>query len=328
MSVAPSHFTPPLAPPPPPPAPPPPPPAPPPPPHAPSLQSKKKLYQAIAEGRTAVEGDFEEACLLFTQRESSFRKDLQWVLFNKYVPSLIQDGPKCGLVALWMASHLLNPAMTISIENIMQKAVNKRYTSQGEMFSARDMALLAEEVYGIRVQRLSGGMTGDHAALILKHLTDGQPILIPYDEDFNHEPCLRSGHKAHWAVASGVLLGLAQGSVNSEQLLTDATLPWLHLSGVGAPATWLSNPVEVYILAKQGKSLRYQLWKFETVAKSNAQLREIDPQRASDGSYYVLPPGGVEEGLAGQVLLLHTSQTNTYPEQDAMGRMAVQHDCV
>lgn len=53
--------------------PPPPPPLPPPVPapvSAPSLPGKKKLYQAIAEGRTAVEGDFEEACLLFAQRES------------------------------------------------------------------------------------------------------------------------------------------------------------------------------------------------------------------------------------------------------------------
>ncbi|MCJ8733136.1 hypothetical protein PDJAM_G00219650 [Pangasius djambal] len=292
---------------------PPPPPLPPPPPApawAPSLPSKKKLYQAIAEGRTAVEGDFEEACLLLTQRESSFRKDLQWVLFNKYVPSLIQDGPKCGLVALWMAAHLVKPAMTISMENIMQMAVNKGYTAQGEMFSASDMALLAEEVCGFRVQRLSGGMTGDNAALILKHLTDGQPVLIPYDEDFNHEPCLRSGHKAHWAVASGVLLGLAHGSVTSEQLPNDTTLPWLHLSRVGAPAAWLMNPAESYIFAKQGKSLRYQLWKLETVAQSNAQLREMDPQRAGDGAYYVLPPGGVEEGLAGQVVLLYTSKTN------------------
>ncbi|KAK3570821.1 hypothetical protein QTP86_027649 [Hemibagrus guttatus] len=303
MSKAPSPFPPAL----------PSPPLPPPPPapaSAPLLPSKKKLYQAIAEGRTAVEGDFEEACLLLTQRESSFRKDLQWVLFNKYVPSLIQDGPKCGLVALWMASHLLKPTMTISIEDIMQEAVSKGYTAQGEMFSACDMALLAEEVCGVRVQRLSGRMTGDNAALILKHLTDGQPILIPYDEDFNHEPCLRRGHKAHWAVASGVLLGLAQGTVSSEQLPTDITLPWLHLSRVSAPATWLLNPAEVYILAKQGKSLRYQLWKLETVAQSNAQLREMDPQRAGDGSYYVLPPSGVEEGLAGQVVLLHTSQTN------------------
>lgn len=106
------------------------------------------------------------------------------------------------------------------------------------------------------------------------------------------------------------MLGLAQGSVPNEQLPTDTTLPWLHLSQVSAPANWLMNPVEVYILAKQGKSLRYQLWKLETVAQSNAQLREMDPQRAGDGSYYVLPPGGVEEGLAGQVVLLCPSQKN------------------
>lgn len=27
-----------------------------------------------------------------------------------------------------------------------------------------------------------------------------------YDEDFNHEPCQRKGHKAHWAVSTGGLL--------------------------------------------------------------------------------------------------------------------------
>ncbi|KAI5623800.1 UPF0692 protein C19orf54-like [Silurus asotus] len=300
MSVSPSSL----------PSPPPPPPPPPAQASAPLLPSKKKLYQAIAEGRTAVEGDFQEACLLLKQRESSFRKDLQWVLFNTYVPSLIQDGPKCGLVALWMAAHLMKPAMTVSMESIMQIAVNRGYTAQGEMFSASNMALLAEEVCGFRAQRLSGGMMGNNAALILKHLTDGQPILIPYDEDFNHEPCSRRGHKAHWAVASGVLLGLAEGSVSGKQLSTDTTLPWLHLGRGSAPADCLKNPAEVHILAKQGKSLRYQLWMLDTVAQSNMQLKEMDPQRAGDGSYYVLPPGGVEEGLSGQVVLLHTSQEN------------------
>ncbi|KAL7870419.1 hypothetical protein SRHO_G00079160 [Serrasalmus rhombeus] len=292
---------------------PPPPPPPPPAPAvalAPSVSSKKKLYQAIAEGKVPVEGDFEEARLLLTKRESSFRKDLQWVLCNKYVPSLIQDGPKCGLVALWMAAHLLKPVKTTSVEKVLQTALEKGYTAQGEMFSAGDMALLAEEVCGCRVQKLSGGMIGGNAALVLKHLTEGRPILIPYDEDFNHEPCLRQGHKAHWAVASGVLLGLVQGSVTRKMFPTDPTLPWLHLSEGSAPAELpLDAAEEVYILAKQGKSLRYQLWKLETVAQSNAQLKEMDPQRASDGTHYVLPPGGVEEGLAGQVVLLY-SQIN------------------
>lgn len=297
-------------------APPPPPLPPPPPPQPPSLarseSSKKKLYQALAEGRTAVEGDYEEASIIIGQRESSFSKDLQWLLFNNYVPSLIQDGPQCGLVALWMAAHLLQPPKTLLLETLVQTAKDNGYTEQGEMFSASDMAKLAEDVCGCRVQRLSGGMLGENTAVILKHLINRQPILIPYDEDFNHEPCLRNGHKAHWAVASGILLGLREGCVNYKHFPPDITLPWLRLAQSEASVSWPIDDIEeVFVLAKQGKSLRYQLWEFESVAQSNKQLKEMDPQRASDGTRYVLPPGGVQDGLAGQVLLLHTNTEQT-----------------
>ncbi|XP_055030118.2 actin maturation protease isoform X1 [Misgurnus anguillicaudatus] len=291
---------------------PPPPPLPPPLSLTPSVSSKKKLYQAIAEGKRPVDGDHEEARIIIAQRENSFRKDVQWLLFNKYVPSLIQDGPQCGLVALWMAGHLLQPPKIIPIEMVVQVAKDKGYTAQGEMFSASDMAKLAEEVCGCRVQILSGGMMGDNSAVILKHLSNGQPILVPYDEDFNHEPCLRNGHKAHWAVISGIILGLRQGCMDSKLFPPDITLPWLHLSQNGSCVSWPIDGIEdVYVLAKQGKSLRYQLWKYETVAQSNAQLKEMDPQRASDGTHYVLPSGGVQEGLAGQVVLLHTQTLMT-----------------
>ncbi|XP_056126205.1 actin maturation protease isoform X3 [Rhinichthys klamathensis goyatoka] len=284
------------------------PPPPPPPSLAPSVSSKKKLYQALSEGRAPVEGDHEEARIIIGQRESSFRKDLQWLLFNKYVPSLIQDGPQCGLVALWMAAHLLHPPETLVMETLVQAAKHNAYTEQGEMFSASDMAKLAEEVCGCRVQRLSGGMMGENTAVILKHLAGGQPVLIPYDEDFNHEPCLRNGHKAHWAVVSGILLGLRQGCVDSKHFPPDVTLPWLHLSQNEACVSWPMEGIEeVFVLAKQGKSLRYQLWKFEVLTQSNSQLKELDPQRASDGTRYVVPLGGVQDGLAGQVLLLHTN---------------------
>ncbi|XP_041729458.1 UPF0692 protein C19orf54 homolog [Coregonus clupeaformis] len=286
-----------------------PPPPGPPPPTAASGPSKKKLYQAIAAGKTPVEGDHAEARLLLCQRESSFRKDLHWMLLNKYVPSLIQDGPQCGLVALWMAGHLRQPPLSVSMETIVQTAMDRGYTAQGEMFSARDMAMLAEEVCECRAELLSGGMTGDNSTAVLKHLADGQPVLIPYDEDFNHEPCQRSGHRAHWAVASGVLLGLDQDSVSREHTQPDPTLPWLLLPQ-DSPSCPCPCPTvgarEAYILAKQGKSLRYQLWSLDMVAQSNAQLREIDPQRAGDSTQYVVPKGGVEVGLAGQVVLLHT----------------------
>lgn len=108
----------------------------------------------------------------------------------------------------------------------------------------------------------------------------------------------------------GILLGLSQGCVDGKLFPSDITLPWLHLSHNGASVSWPTDLIEeVYFLAKQGKSLRYQLWKFETVAQSNTQLEEMDPQRVNDGTHYVLPSGGVQEGLAGQVVLLHTNHS-------------------
>ena len=89
---------------------------------------------------------------------------------------------------------------------------------------------------------------------------------------------------------------------------SDASLPWLNLpSDTSLPCPVSSTGLrEVYILAKQGKSLRYQLWRLDSIAQSNEQLRTMDPQRANDGTQYVVPQGGVEAGLAGQVVLLHT----------------------
>ncbi|XP_071352542.1 actin maturation protease [Trachinotus anak] len=292
-----------------PPPPPPPPPAPgPPPPPPPAPAQKKKLYQTIASSRSPVEGDHTEALLLLSQRDRSFRKDLQWILVNTYVPSFIQDGPQCGLVALWMAAHLRQPQLSIDMETVVQTALSRGYTAQGEMFSANNMALLAEEVCGCKAELLSGGLSGNNAAAIITHLWGRQPVLIPYDEDYNHEPCQRSGHRAHWAVASGVLLGLDQGSVRENHHQPDPSLPWLYLpSGTRFPCPVNSTGLrEVHILAKQGKSLRYQLWSLDSVAQSNEQLRLMDPQRANDGAQYVVPQGGVEAGLAGQAVLLHT----------------------
>uniref|UniRef100_A0A3B4ALD2 Actin maturation protease n=1 Tax=Periophthalmus magnuspinnatus TaxID=409849 RepID=A0A3B4ALD2_9GOBI len=272
-----------------------------------NLMQSKKLYQIIASSKTAVEGDYTEARILLSQRQSSFRTDLMWVLVNTYVPSLIQDGPQCGLVALWMAAHLRQPQLNIDMETVTQTALSKAYTAQGEMFSAQNMALLAEEICGCKAQLLSGGLRDDNALAIIKHLWDRQPVLIPYDEDFNHAPCKRSGVKAHWAVASGVLLGLDHGSLNKQHLESDPSLPWLYLPTDASPCPLSSSqPREVYILAKQGKSLRYQIWSLDCIAESNEQLRTLDPKRENNGTYYVLPEGGVEAGLLGQAVLLHT----------------------
>ncbi|CAM9313267.1 unnamed protein product [Lampetra planeri] len=200
-------------------SPPPPLPPPPPPPPAPvpaASAAKKKLYQTISSSRSPVEGDHTEARSLLTHRES-------W----------------CGLVALWMAAHLRQ--RNVDMDAVVQTALSRGFTAQGEMFS-------------------------------------------------------------------GVLLGLDQGSVSKEDFQLDPTLPWLYLPGAACSACPARSPGlrEVYVLAKQGKSLRYQLWSLDSVAQSNGQLKTMDPQRARDGTQYVVPVGGVEVGLAGQAVLLHT----------------------
>lgn len=132
-----------------------------------------------------------------------------------------------------------------------------------------------------------------------------------YDEDFNHEPCQRRGHKAHWAVSAGVLLGVQ--SVPRTGYIEDSELPGLFHPVQGTPHQPLSFPEEssqgaVFLLSKQGKSWHYQLWDYSQVRDSNLQLTDFSPARAADGRVYVVPAGGVKAGLCGQALLLRPQE--------------------
>eukprot|EP00070_Physeter_catodon_P033282 XP_028340176.1 UPF0692 protein C19orf54 homolog isoform X2 [Physeter catodon] len=206
-----------------------------------------------------------------------------------------------------MAGALLAPLSGTPLERLVQVAMERGYTAQGEMFSVTDMGRLAQEALGCQAEVLYGGLGAPNRDHVLQHLVTGHPLLIPYDEDFNHEPCQRKGHKAHWAVSAGVLLGV-QG-VPSLGYEEDPELPGLFHPAPGTPRPPPSLPEEgspgaVYLLAKQGKSWHYQLWDYEQVRDSNLQLTDFSPSRAADGREYVVPVGGVQAGLCGQALLL------------------------
>ncbi|KAJ1105603.1 hypothetical protein NDU88_003008 [Pleurodeles waltl] len=241
---------------------------------------------------------------LLKNRKDSFRTELQWLFFHSPVPSLIQEGPQCGLVALWMAGALLKLEEAVPLDTMVRVARERGYTAQGEMFSADSMALLAREVYHCGAELLSDGMAGLNRRKILCHLTSGYPVLVPYDEDCNHEPCSRGGHRAHWAVLSGVVLGLLCNT-GSKLFLEDPDMPGFFHPYPDSPCPPDHEVKEVFLLAKQGKSQRSQLWNYTQVCGSNLQLLDLDPKRASDGKTYVLPEGGVKAGLCGKVVLLH-----------------------
>ncbi|KAM7057844.1 actin maturation protease isoform 1-T3 [Molossus nigricans] len=301
---------------------PPPPPLPPPPPssgaappHVFGLEKSQLLKEAL-EKAGPVPGSREDVKRLLKLHKDRFRSDLQWILFCADLPSLIQEGPQCGLVALWMASTLLVPPSGIPLERLVQMAMERGYTVQGEMFSVADMGRLAEEALGCRAELLHGGLGGPNREHVLQHLVTGHPLLIPYDEDFNHEPCQRKGHKAHWAVSTGVLLGV-QG-VPTPGYAEDPELPGLFHPVPSIPHQPPSLPEEgslgaVYLLSKQGKSWHYQLWDYDQLRDSNLQLTDFSPSRAADGRAYVVPAGGVRAGLCGQALLLRPYDSSQWP---------------
>ncbi|XP_073405359.1 actin maturation protease isoform X2 [Dendrobates tinctorius] len=281
---------------------PPPPQAPPPPPVLcpfPPPQVKCKFYKKVAENSDPSVGGCEELKRLIKNQQERFSGHLKWLLYNQHIPSLIQEGPQCGLVALWMAGGILSNSQEVTLDYIVQVATSRGYTVHGEMFSAENMSRLAEEVFGCHCELLTGGMEGENRERILGHLTAGLPVLIPYDEDFNHEPSQRDGHRAHWAVISGVLLGIQNGSFDPDP---DGSGLFLPLPGA---STLNTDDIEQrYLIAKQGKSRRYQLWEYESLSRSNNQLLHLDPKRTCDGNVYVVPEGGLQAGLCGKTLLL------------------------
>ncbi|XP_004459034.1 actin maturation protease isoform X2 [Dasypus novemcinctus] len=297
--------------------PPPPPPPPPPikgtaPPHVFGMEKSQLLKEALEKAGPVPRGR-EDIKRLLKLHKDRFRSDLQWILFCADLPSLIQEGPQCGLVALWMAGTLLVPPGGIPLESLVQVAKERGYTAQGEMFSVADMGKLAQEVLGCQAELLCGGLGSPNRDRVLQHLIAGQPLLIPYDEDFNHEPCQRRGHKAHWAVSAGVLLGV-QG-VPGCGYAEDPELAGLFhpLPGMLCQLPCLpeeGSPGAVYLLSKQGKSWHYQLWDYDQVRESNLQLTDFSPSRAADGRAYVVPAGGVQAGLCGQALLLRPQDSS------------------
>lgn len=143
------------------------------------LEKSRLLQEALAKAGPVPKAR-EDARRLLKLHKDRFRSDLQWMLFCADLPSLIQEGPQCGLVALWMAGTLLSPPSGVPLERLVQVAVERGYTAQGEMFSVADMGRLAEETLGCQAELLRGGLGGPNRGLVLQHLVAGHPVLIPY----------------------------------------------------------------------------------------------------------------------------------------------------
>ena len=93
------------------------------------------------------------------------------------------------------------------LESLLKMAQSKRFSCQGEMYSAENLAKLAKEFYGVECLVKSDGFEDDN--FVISEVLKGHAVLVPYDADKNHEPCLENGHRAHWTLITGQLIVVA-----------------------------------------------------------------------------------------------------------------------
>ena len=250
------------------------------------------------------------------------------------VSPLLQAGPTCGLVSITMAGCLLqgqqgaiyseDPEYNLNPEVLLGYAKQKGLSRQGEMFSVYFMSNIVTNHLSWKAKILD--MESDEFSLeevIIQMLQGQSAALVPYDAGPNHSPCLAGGHKAHWCVLVGVCLVLDHhtgtlGTATSEILkhcqlrhsrsshftIKPDTLA-CHLRTLFSQhsvRTLLESNC-VYVFARQGKSKHLGLWSLKDLLQSNGNLKEIDPKR-SDSVDYVIPEGGIIEGLRNKILLI------------------------
>ena len=77
------------------------------------------------------------------------------------------------------------------LNNLLTLAKSRGFSNQGEMYSAENLAHLAEEFYGVKCSVISNAFEDQHSTV--SQLLKGSAVLVPYDADKNNKPCLENG---------------------------------------------------------------------------------------------------------------------------------------
>lgn len=232
-------------------------------------------------------------------------RDHKFLCYNLPTVSRLQEGPQCGLVALAMAGE------DTSLELVVAEALDRGYTKQGEMFSVENMAELARVVLDREVKVVESHLLLDTHFLISR-LTQGRPLLVPYDCAHNHSPALLKGRKAHWALVTGLVLASRDLRLNEvkDNLVTEPGSSTENVfllernieKNIPDLSSVFSQPGSVHLIARQSKSRVLGIWEPGDLVRSNNNLLEVDLKR--DQLEYVIPEGGIEAGLCGRMVLL------------------------
>ncbi|KAF4517432.1 hypothetical protein B566_EDAN005041 [Ephemera danica] len=179
------------------------------------------------------------------------------------VQHVLQSGPMCGLVALSMASSA-HGQTAIDAANLLAVAKNLGFTNHGEIFSVEFMQSLAQSVLpNVEVTIVTHELSDPQ--FIAQHVAAGDVFLVPYDSDRNFAPACLQGHKAHWAIVTGVIISM----LSTEQKNQLTILP------PGKTSLSLVQSLKcdsLHVLALQGKSQRLGAWPLQDLVSSNGNL--------------------------------------------------------
>ena len=220
--------------------------------------------------------------------------------------------PMCGLVAITMASELLSGEFcsTTSPDCLLDLGRQRQLTKHGELFSAKFLLQIASEAINCCGKILPSSVI-THVS-VLEHLLSGHAIVVPYDCDKNHIPCLAKGHKAHWCLIVGVAFPIQVGSPGFRRLLPHCTqdpsiINHYVLNGDALQSTSaieeLSDCKNPCVFTRHGKSRHLGLWKLSDLLKSNANIAEVSPQHSKHD--YVFPHESLSDCLGSKVVLLY-----------------------
>jgi len=245
---------------------------------------------------------------------------LEFALPKAIVETVLQRGPCCGIVALHMAlaqmrwrneGGVANIVSDIpSVEEMLEAARTKRFTSFGEMFSCENMAILARSYLptaDIRVQNVRQESNVDNDDAILRHFRDGGVVLAPYDKDADFRPCFKRGGSAHWALLLGmVAVTYGDEAVMEEEEVVEKEVRKKNVEVAGEQKLCARR---LFVLAAHGKSKRIALWNWADLKKSNEQLKDYDWDKLKRENFShdlepVVPVGGVGEGLGGKMVFV------------------------
>ena len=252
------------------------------------------------------------------------------ITYCQDISPVVQKGPMCGLVGLTMAAQLLNanpPSHTtdtdqIHPEHILEYAVQNGLSKQGEMFSAASMTKIATDHLQLQSKVVQADSHEALLELLLGTISGNTAVLVPYDADKDHTPCLARGYSAHWCLLVGLCM-VTRNTYATSKLLeccqkVSSNSPHyvVRETGTSEFTALLKRMFDsegslkesldknsICVFSRHGKTSHLGLWSLKDLLHSNGNLVEVDPRR-SNPLEYEIPQGGLEAGLRSKVVFI------------------------